>query len=259
VQDCERMIDACERNGVRLMTANRLHFERCNLEVADIVRRKRIGDARWFDSQFSMQVKKDNIRIDAELGGGPEYDIGIYCINAARMLLDAEPVRVSAFAIHGARSEMPEVDETTAAMLHFDGDRLAVFSCSFDAADLSTYRLVGTKGEISVSPAFATSEALAYTMTIGDTTTRKRGRKLDQFAAELAYFSRCILDDTAPEPSGEEGAWDVRIIRAIYESARLGAAVTLPPFAEPGPDAAQRDALPPVRRQPLVRIERPHD
>ena len=40
VQDCERMIEACERNGVQLMTAYRLHFERCNLEVADIVRKK---------------------------------------------------------------------------------------------------------------------------------------------------------------------------------------------------------------------------
>ncbi len=79
VRDCERMIEACERNGVRLMTAYRLHFERCNLEVAGIVRRKRIGDARYFDSQFSMQVKPGNIRLDRELGGGPEWDIGIYC------------------------------------------------------------------------------------------------------------------------------------------------------------------------------------
>src|SRR3954465_8809041 len=43
VEDCERMIEACERNSVRLMTAYRLHFERCNLEVAELVRRKRIG------------------------------------------------------------------------------------------------------------------------------------------------------------------------------------------------------------------------
>ena len=72
VQDCERMIDACERNQVLLMTAYRLHFERCNLEVAEIVRKKRIGEARFFDSQFSMQVKAGNIRLDRELGGGPE-------------------------------------------------------------------------------------------------------------------------------------------------------------------------------------------
>ena len=98
VRDCERMIEACARNGVRLMTAYRLHFERCNLEVASIVRRKRIGDARFFDSQFSMQVKDGNIRVDRELGGGPEWDIGIYCINAARYVFAAEPTQVWATA-----------------------------------------------------------------------------------------------------------------------------------------------------------------
>src|SRR5262245_34187349 len=57
VKDCERMIAACNRNNVQLMTAYRLHFERCNLEAAQLVRSGRIGEARYFDSQFSMQVK----------------------------------------------------------------------------------------------------------------------------------------------------------------------------------------------------------
>ena len=87
------MIEACERNGVHLMTAYRLHFERCNLEVADLVRKKRIGEARYFDSQFSMQVKAGNIRTKRELGGGPECDIGIYCQNAARYVFAADPRR----------------------------------------------------------------------------------------------------------------------------------------------------------------------
>src|SRR6185295_13566689 len=77
VRDCERMIDACERNSVHLMTAYRLHFERCNLEVADLVRRKKLGEPRFFNSQFSMQVKAGNIRTQSELAGGPEWDIGI--------------------------------------------------------------------------------------------------------------------------------------------------------------------------------------
>ena len=98
VRDCERMIEACERNDVRLMTAYRLHFERCNLEVAEMVRRKRIGEARYFDSQFSMQVKSGNIRTQSQLGGGPEWDIGIYCQNAARYVFADEPTQVWATA-----------------------------------------------------------------------------------------------------------------------------------------------------------------
>ena len=44
-----------------------------------------------------MQVKADNIRTKAKLGGGPLFDIGIYSLNAARYLFGAEPREVSAW------------------------------------------------------------------------------------------------------------------------------------------------------------------
>jgi glucose-fructose oxidoreductase len=93
-RECQQMIEATRRARVKLMIAYRLHFERANLEVARIVRSGKLGDIRYFDSQFSMQVKAGNIRLDQELGGGPLYDIGIYCINAARSALAAEPTHV---------------------------------------------------------------------------------------------------------------------------------------------------------------------
>ena len=65
------------------MTAYRLHFNRANLEAIKIVR-GRIGEPRIFNSLFTMQVKGGNIRLQKDLGGGTLYDIGIYCINAAR-------------------------------------------------------------------------------------------------------------------------------------------------------------------------------
>ena len=55
----------------------------------------------------------------------------------------------------------------------------------------------------------------------------------DQFAAELSYFSTCILQDRAPEPSGIEGLQDVRLVEAIYRSARDGRPVTLPRLVRP--------------------------
>ncbi len=82
VRACERMLQAAGRNRVRLMIAYRLQFERANLEVAQLVRAGKLGAARYFDAQFSMQVKPGNIRTRADLAGGPLNDIGIYCINA---------------------------------------------------------------------------------------------------------------------------------------------------------------------------------
>ena len=256
---CERMIAACDRAGVRLMTAYRLHFEPGTLEVLREVRQGRIGEPRYFTSAFSMQTRPGDIRTQPALGGGALWDIGIYCINAARMVFGAEPRLVSAHVVDGARSDMPGVDETTVGVLHFAGDRLATFAISFATADVSTFRVVGTRGSIVVDPAFEIGEAIAHTLIVDDTRLRRRGRKVDQFAAELRYFSDCILRERAPEPSGREGWWDVRIIEALYDSARRGERVALPPFEEPGPVASQRFALPPVAPPPLVKVEPPHE
>lgn len=256
--ECQRMVAARDKGGVRMMTAYRLHFEPLTLEVLEHVRAGRLGELRYFESAFSMQAIPGGIRTRRETGGGTVPDLGIYCINAARMLFGAEPVMVSAHAVQGGRSAMPEVDDTTAAVLHFDGDRLATFTSSFAAANVSSYRIVGTDGQIVVDPAYKYAEPLAYTMTIGEKVTKKRGRKHDQFTAELVYFSRCVLADEVPEPSAEEGAWDVRIINAIYESARRGEQVALRPFAEPGPDASQATALPPSQPPAPVNVTPPH-
>lgn len=207
-----------------------------------------------------MLAKPGNIRTRPERGGGTLYDLGVYCINAARMAFEAEPQQVYAYSIDGARSGFPDVDDTTSALLRFEGDRLAMFTSSFGAADVSSYRVIGTEGDIHVEPAFEYAEALAYTLTRDGKKTKKRGRKVDQFAAELLYFSDCILQDREPEPSAEEGAWDLRIIDALYESARTQEPISLRPFGpEPGPSQRQAVAMPPVRHPKTVKTETPHE
>jgi glucose-fructose oxidoreductase len=259
-EECDRIIRACREANVKLMTAYRLHLEPLYLEMVDLVRRGDIGEPRFFSSSFSMHAARGGIRTQSRTGGGTLYDLGVYCINAARAFLDGEPTQVFAYSIRGERSGMPEVDDTTSAILHFEGDRLATFTTSFDAGDTSDFRVVGTKGDLHAQPAYEYAEPLAYTLTIGERTTKKRGRKRDQFAAEILYFSDCIRRNRVPEPSGEEGAWEVRIVDALYESARRGEPISLRPFeGEPGLRRTQAISRPPVREQELVHAEKPSE
>ncbi len=260
VQDCERMIEACARNRVHLMTAYRLHFERCNLEVADLVRRGRIGEARYFDSQFSMQVKRGNIRVERELGGGPEWDIGIYCQNAARSVFADEPTQVWATTTNSGDSRFTEVPETVHVIMKFPRERIANFICSFGAADRSRYEIVGTKGSVVVDPAFEYADSLGYELTVGDKKTRKKFAKSDQFAPELVHFAKYIRANRQPEPSGIEGLIDVAIIEAIHRSINTGAWALVEAPAKrrrPTPrQALRRPAVP--REPPLVQAESGH-
>jgi predicted dehydrogenase len=256
--ECQRMIDACDEASVKLMIAYRLHFEQINLTAIDLVRRGRIGEPKFFNSSFSMQVRPGDIRTRRETGGGTLYDIGVYCINAARYLFRSEPKEVMAISVNSAPGKLPEIDESTGALLRFERERVAAFVTSFNAADVASYRIVGTKGQLHVDPAYEYAEGLAYELTVNGETTRKRIGRRDQFAPELLYFSDCLLHDRRPEPSGHEGLQDVRIVQALYESSQTGKAIKIPPF-EPSkrPDRRQQIDRPAVKEPNLVHVKSP--
>lgn len=224
-KECILMIDAARKNRVKLMTAYRLHFEEANMKAVQIANSGRLGEIRFFNSVFTMQVRDENIRIDRQKGGGTLYDIGIYCINAARYLFQAEPYEVFARTAASSDKRFKEVEEMTAVTLRFPKERLASFTVSFGSKDVSKYLIVGTKGSLSVDPAYEYAVGLASHLTIGERTKTTKLPKRDQFAPELLYFSDCILKNRQPEPSGEEGLADVKIIEALYRSASQGRAI----------------------------------
>jgi glucose-fructose oxidoreductase len=258
-RECQQMIEATRRARVKLMIAYRLHFERANLEVARIVRSGKLGDIRYFDSQFSMQVKAGNIRLDQELGGGPLYDIGIYCINAARSALAAEPTHVWATATNSGDARFKEVPETVTAVMKFPRNRVASLTCSFGAADRSAYEVVGTRGSLRMNPAYEYAEGLAFEVTIGERKRSRQFAKRDQFAPELLYFSDCVQRDRDVEPSGEEGLADVRIIEAMRESMADGRFIaTGLTQRDQRPTLEQEIRKPAVRKPKLVNVQQPH-
>ncbi len=225
-KECWAMIRAAERGGIKLMVAYRLHFEEANMTAVRIVRSGKLGNPRFFTSSFSMQVRPDNIRTDKEKGGGTLYDIGIYCINAARYLFGAEPTEV------------------------FE------FSSSFGAADVASYRVVGTKGDVRLDQAYEYVYPIDLYVTIKGKTRKQTFRKRDQFAPELEYFSSCILNNQTPEPSGTEGIADVRIIEALYRSAKRRRRITIEPVRQTKrPSIKQTKHRPAVDKPPLVHAE----
>lgn len=259
-KECQAMIDACEKAGVQLMIAYRLHFAPAHVEAVKLARSGRLGDLRFFSSIFGMQVKADNIRTDARDGGGPLRDLGVYCINAARYLFGDEPVEVRALtATKSGDKRFSEVEEMASALLAFPGDRVAQFTCSFGSSDVASLELIGAKGMLRIEPAYEYVGELKWALTINDKKQEKTFPAGDQFAPELLHFSDCIRKRKRPEPDGYEGFADVRIIEAIFRSARTGRAVSIEPVLpqkamRPG-QAIQR---PPVKKPKIVRTQSPH-
>lgn len=228
VKSCLSMVKSVSTNRVKAMTAYRLHFEEANLRAIEIGRSGKLGDIRFMSADFGFEITDpENIRLNYALGGGTLFDIGIYCINAARYLMRAEPIEV--FAMMAAKDDrrFDDVEEMTSVILRFPNNRLATFNVSFGSAPVSTYRLIGTKGDLVVDNAFEYAEGIKHHLTINEKTKTKTFPKRDQFAAEISYFSNCILKNRRPEPSFEEGLLDIEIIEALYESARTGSSVSM--------------------------------
>jgi predicted dehydrogenase len=249
--DCEAMIETTRRAGRKLMIAYRLHFDPANLLAVQTASSGALGDLRYFESSCS-QITDEGIRLDPHLGGGALFDAGIYCLNAARYLFRDEPIEV--LGMHAEPDVRFEaVDETMSALLRFPGGRLASFTCSLGAAKVSSYRLVGTRGELVAEPAYGFEAPIALTTTIDGRSQRETFPLGDQFAPEIEYFASCIREDREPEPSGEEGLADVRVLTAIKEAAATGVAIRLQPFKRSArPTVQQGMRRPPVARQTLV-------
>jgi predicted dehydrogenase len=227
--ECRRMVSACRRAGVRLMTAYRLHFNPANLEAVRLIAAGEIGRPRYFSSCFSMQVKPGGIRTRREAeGGGPLHDIGIYCVNAARYLFKEEPTWVQAATTTGREGRrFRAIDEQVTAILGFPGGKTATFTASFGAADIAEYVVVGTKGIVCLDDAYEHSTTMRLEVESDGRTRTQRFPKFDQVAPEITYFSRCVLQGREPEPSGKEGLIDVAILEAIARAAESGRRVPL--------------------------------
>jgi predicted dehydrogenase len=224
-RDCRDMIAACDDHAVKLMIAYRLHLEKANLTAVDEIQRGRLGEPRYFSSTYSFQLDDDNVRgLPTEQGGGPLYDIGIYCINAARYLFGCEPFEVSALAATAPDdARFSETEEQVSAVLRFPGECLATFTASFGASSISSYTVAGSEGSLRLESAFSHSGKKELYRRTGSGGERRRVfPPRDQVAAELVYFADCIQQDREPEPSGWEGLHDVTIIEAILDSARTG-------------------------------------
>lgn len=263
VADCRAMIASTRRLPGGLMTAYRLHFEPGYLAALDAIHDGRIGKPRYFASQFSMQVRRGNIRTRAELGGGPLFDLGIYCVNAARHVFRAEPIEITAQLTGGGDRRFREVEEMAQVLMRFPGGELASFTCSLGAADASNFQVWGTTGSVRLEQAYEMTGAkrmIVEHMSDGAPKRREVGfGKVDQFAPLLVAFSAAIKASRNATPDGTEGAADIRVLEAIFEAARRRSVIRLRARRFMGPRLS-RDGAMRVRahgKPALVHVEEP--
>jgi len=227
VDRCQKMIDALRAANRRLAVAYRCQFEPNHLECIRIARAHEFGALRVMDVYFGFQVDPSGWRLKRALsGGGPLLDVGVYALQATRYISGEEPTWVSGITTTGDPARFSEVEESVLWQARFPSGIVANCGASYNCAPVGYMRAIAERGWFALDPAFNYQ---------GIRGSRSDGKAIDlpssnQFAAEMDDFARCILEKTPSRVSGEEGLRDVRIMTAIYESARSGKPVELQPL-----------------------------
>jgi len=222
--DAERMIEAAERAGVRLMEAFMFRLHPSWVAVRELVASGRIGRLTAVQSWFSFYNDDPaNIRNVLAAGGGALYDIGCYSVNLSRMLFGGEPTRVEGLVV---RDPANGTDVVASGILAF-GDGLASFTCSTRVEDDQRVEIYGSTGRISIEIPFniPPDRPTRIFLTAGgdppvapDTETMTFA-PADPYTVEAEAFAAAVLEDRPVPVPPADAIGNLRVIERILASA----------------------------------------
>ncbi len=222
-EEAQRMVDACAENGVQLAIGYRLHFEPFNQRVMELGQQQVFGPVKSIKASNGSDMTSGNLdvwRLDKErAGGGPLMDLGIYCVQGAIYTMGKPPVAVTA---EFGEVENPiyfrEVEESISWQMEFDDGVVAECESSYaDEDEQSSLSAEAENGWWKVDPAYAYDGKKGETSE-GDMNLPNVFEQVRQMDGQAESFRK---NEQSRVP-GEMGVRDMKVLMAIYESARNG-------------------------------------
>jgi predicted dehydrogenase len=220
--DCLEMINACNKARVQLAMGYRLHFEPYNLEMKRLGQDKVFGPVRHMETSLGYDsADANNWRHKIALsGGGPLMNLGVYCIQAARYISGEEPLAVS--AQFGPKTAKPELFKEIEASITWQMEFPSGALCNSTSTYMSSIDRLYASADNGF---FEMSPAISYGPFKGRTHIEElHFPEINQQAAQMDGIAAYILAKK-PVPShisGQEGYMDMKVIDAVYKSAKSG-------------------------------------
>ncbi|MEK6475995.1 Gfo/Idh/MocA family oxidoreductase [Catalinimonas sp. 4WD22] len=218
VEDCQRMIAACEENNVRLGIGYRLHYEPYNLEMMRLGQEEIFGPVESIETGFAFTIgDPTQWRLDKELaGGGALMDVGIYTIQGACYTLGEQPVSLIAQEYNSGNEKFKEVHETIEFSMNFPSGLTSKHETSYS----ESYNYLKATAE---NGWFQLDRAFDYGPLSGKTSEGPMDfPQIREQAVHMDAFAEAVMNDTSFKAPGEMGLRDMCIIEAIYNSIENG-------------------------------------
>ena len=244
---CDRIIEACERNRVKLCTIFPSRFGDANLALKAAIEAGRFGrltlgetTCKWWRAQsyYDEGGWKGTQALD---GGGALMNQAIHNVDLLSWMMG--PVRQIMGFTATLAHERIEVEDTAVACLRFANGALGVIQATTGAHPglPKTIGIHGDRGTVQIEQDDITLWALTPE-TDEDREIRARFAQKSRASGgssnpasisheghrrQLVDFVRAIETNSAPLIDGREGRRAVEIILAIYQSAATGRTVEL--------------------------------
>jgi predicted dehydrogenase len=194
------------------------------LKVQELVKNGSLGSLKMIRGSFSFLLSREgDVRLDPDLGGGSNWDLGCYPISYARAVVGGDPLEVFGWQVTGPTG----IDETFVGQMRFGDDILVQFDSSFAIPFHAFMEIVGSEGTLNIPRPFKPEmdEKLYLTREDNTETIKVKGREL--YIGEVEDMADAILLGKESRISLADSRGNVATITALLESARTGKPVKL--------------------------------
>lgn len=215
VEECDAIINACEKAGVKLGIGYRLHSEPYTQEIKRLVREKTFGNINYIsaDAAYRSTTNPGQWRLNRELsGGGALMNMGVYSIQSLIYGTGQNPISVTAQEYSTRPDYFKETDETITAQFEFGSGTVGQMMTSHN---VRANRLFAScdNGWFELDPA-STYIPLAGRTSRGEMNFPQESQQ----KLQMDDFAGHVLDGTPNKAPGEMGKRDMIIVEAIYKS-----------------------------------------
>jgi len=237
VSDGEHMIEACDKNNVKLGVSFPERYHPAHIEARRYIQSGIVGEINVVKAQYCRGLSRGawrGWRSDPSIGGaGALYGTGLHPIDVLRFLLDSEVEEVRALT----DEEPPQypVDDMVYVIIKFEnGVHGMVLTGILAPRSNNDAVLYGSKAKITCRGTIGAPMTgnLGELIVEGESVNAKMDFPTDnlltyRMVRVIGAFNRWIEDDVEPSISGSNGLQMVKIGNAILESSRQGKAVKI--------------------------------
>ena len=245
-QACE-MEEAAKKNGRLLMLGFVTRFSSEAKIAKDFIDAGTLGDIYYSKAVYIRRNGNPGgwFSDKSKSGGGPIIDIGVHPLDLTRYLMgNPEPESVYAVSwdnLHKERAGLKtrvewypkgadpkrdkcDVESSATAIIRYKGGKAVLLETTYaiNGEPSGERVLYGTKGGISLDKMKIYSTSNGFMTDVNLVDTKRYTEAADMFDSEINHFVDCCINKTECKSPAHDGVVIMKILDALYESARTG-------------------------------------